>query len=358
MPFLSLLQSQEVRYSEGGSGAALVLPEHGTMLRFDSLQRCQTIEVFDISRVQLRYAQALLGGAAQGQAANLTRTYELFGPTYPGTFDAERGAWALRYPGLMFLFTIPARYAPMVEASALPLELPDGSAPLACRIVLSADAAAGPRPPLALRSSQPGTAAGTAPLAAVLNFGLLLPGKVGLCEARPLPFGSSPQDCWAVLGEPSAVSDKAPARSMAIHGGTDAAAAAAGSLYFMHWFSHGIDVVFDGTRHEAAKFVLHFNAPGSSEFGVYEFCVCQLWRRIQDMELGGLPLGESRTPWAELQLAVDPSAQPVPAAQGALACVGGSPFPPTFVHWLEEGVTVEVLRSGALASLTLWSSAS
>ncbi len=68
------------------------------------------------------------------------RVYDICGPTYPGEFDAKTRTYTLHYPGLAFLFPIPAQHAEACSENhiGMPLEFPDGSTPLASRICIYA----------------------------------------------------------------------------------------------------------------------------------------------------------------------------------------------------------------------------
>ena len=58
---------------------------------------------------QVKYGHALVGGASH--PATFVRVYDICGPTYPGEFDAQGGAYTLHYPGVAFWFPIPQQHA-------------------------------------------------------------------------------------------------------------------------------------------------------------------------------------------------------------------------------------------------------
>jgi hypothetical protein len=111
-------------------------PDHGFHLRFDPWsQRLRLIEIYDVKRLQLRYATSLIGGPST--LATFAAVYALFGPTFPGIYDKERGIYTLFYPGLSFAFPIPSQYTNLFtngEVADLPLEFPDGTTPVTCRV--------------------------------------------------------------------------------------------------------------------------------------------------------------------------------------------------------------------------------
>lgn len=79
------------------------LPDHGFHLRFDPWsQRLRLIEIFDVKRLQMRYAATVIGGPST--LATFVAVYSTFGPTFPGIYDKDRGVYTLFYPGLSFSF--------------------------------------------------------------------------------------------------------------------------------------------------------------------------------------------------------------------------------------------------------------
>ena len=86
--------------------------------------------------IQVKYGSAVVGGASH--PATFVRVYDLCGPTYPGEYDSAENLYLLHYPGLLFLFPIPAQHAQHCSQRSgdLPLELPDGTTPVAARICI------------------------------------------------------------------------------------------------------------------------------------------------------------------------------------------------------------------------------
>ncbi|KAF8048407.1 hypothetical protein N665_2525s0001 [Sinapis alba] len=72
-------------------------PDHGFHLRFDPWsQRLRLVEIYDVKRLQMRYATSTIGGPST--LATFVAVYALFGPTFPGIYDKERGVYSLFYP--------------------------------------------------------------------------------------------------------------------------------------------------------------------------------------------------------------------------------------------------------------------
>ena len=91
-----------------------------------------------VHALQVKYGKSLVGGASH--PATFLRVYDICGPTYPGEFDLKTRTYTLQYPGLAFLFPIPAQHAEEVSENhiGMPLEFPDGSTPLAARFCIYA----------------------------------------------------------------------------------------------------------------------------------------------------------------------------------------------------------------------------
>ncbi|KAG8383410.1 hypothetical protein BUALT_Bualt04G0009800 [Buddleja alternifolia] len=210
-------------------------PDHGFHLRFDPWsQRLRLIEIFDVKRLQMRYATSLIGGPST--LATFVAVYALFGPTYPGIYDKDRGVYTLFYPGLSFAFPIPSQYADCCRnrEAELPLEFPDGTTPVTCRVSVydsSTDSKVGVGSSMA-KACVPPLAAGSLYMEEVqVKLGEELWFTVG---GQHIPFGASPQDIWTELGRPCGVHQK--------------------------------------QTHKIKKFVLHTNYPGHADFNSYMKC--------------------------------------------------------------------------------------
>ncbi|GFY87977.1 hypothetical protein Acr_05g0016160 [Actinidia rufa] len=265
-------------------------PDHGFHLRFDPWsQRLRLIEVFDVKRLQMHYATSLIGGPST--LATFVAVYALFGPTFPGIYDKHRGGYTLFYPGLSFAFPIPSQYTDCCHdgEAELPLEFPDGTTPVTCRVSIydsSTDSKVGVGS-LMDKASAPPLPAGSLYME---ELGEELWFTVG---GQHIPFGASPQDVWTELGRPCGVHQKQavirvtevmpvdayfqdPGSSvhrvdqMVIHSASDPRprTTLCGD-YFYNYFTRGLDILFDGKAHKIKKFVLHTNYPGHADFNSY-----------------------------------------------------------------------------------------
>ncbi|KAK6922638.1 Phagosome assembly factor 1 [Dillenia turbinata] len=259
-------------------------PDHGFHLRFDPWsQRLRLVEIFDIERLQMRYATSLIGGPST--LATFVAVYKLFGPTFPGTYDKDRGVYTLFYPGLSFAFPIPTQYADCFHdgEAELPLEFPDGTTPVMCRVSIydsSMDKKVGVGSFMDKASAPPLTVGSLYMEEVHVKVGQLHFYIISSSWGRVMvygwwsayPFGASPQDVWTELGRPCGIYQKQ-VDQMVIHSASDPCprTTLCGD-YFYNYFTRGVDILFDGQTHKIKKFVLHTNYPGHANFNSYIKC--------------------------------------------------------------------------------------
>ncbi|DBA89846.1 TPA: hypothetical protein ACH3X2_004708 [Trebouxia sp. C0005] len=250
----------------------LNLPEHGVHLIFESSsQTLRLIEVYDLSRLQVKRGAATVGGSAH--PPTFQALYDLMGPTYPGQVDTAHGCYVMHWPGLLVLFPIASQHAAswqdMQQGRALPLALPDGTAPVASRLCIHA-----------------GNAVSLGDLVqAISPANFESPPSVGIRVGKgltmddthqQLSFGDSPQDAWSTLGAPNATFSKQtpglPQQGSANIRGAQQQVPASPADYFYNYFDRGLDVLFCGTTHRIKKMVLHTNCPNHTSFGTYSKC--------------------------------------------------------------------------------------
>ncbi|KAL0847706.1 hypothetical protein Bca101_020952 [Brassica carinata] len=206
-------------------------PDHGFHLRFDPWsQRLRLIEIYDVKRLQMRYGNSTVGGPST--LATFVAVYALFGPTFPGIYDKERGIYALFYPGLSFEFPIPDQYTDCCHDGevALPLEFSDGTTPVTCRVSIydkSSDKKVGVGK-LMDKASVPPLSPGSLYMEEVhVKLGKELCFTVG---GQHMPFGASPQVDQMVI---HSASDQRPKTTLC-------------GDYFYNYFTRGLDILFDG----------------------------------------------------------------------------------------------------------------
>ncbi|PKA61675.1 UPF0183 protein [Apostasia shenzhenica] len=333
-------------------------PDHGFHLRFDSWsQRLRLIEVHEITQLQMRYANSLIGGTA---LATFVAVYAAFGPTFPGTFDKDRGTYTLFYPGLSFAFPIPSQFTNCCldgKVSAdLPLEFPDGTTPVACRVCIydnhSSDCKVGVGSSMS-KAIAPPLPAGSLYMEEVhAKLGEELWFTIG---GQHIPFGASPQDVWTELGRPCGIYQKQ-VDQMVIHSASDPRprTTLCGD-YFYNYFSRGIDILFDGQTHRIKKFVLHTNYPGHSDFNSYTKCNFVIYDAAID---GPVPIGgaskrsiTSRAKWEQVKEILGDCGPAAIQTQGSPY----KPFGSSFVYGYHN-VAFEVMKNNYIATVTLFQS--
>ncbi|KAI8137434.1 hypothetical protein BJV82DRAFT_635366 [Fennellomyces sp. T-0311] len=323
-PAVELKYSQEepIKYD-----FIIALPVNGINLRFDGgLQRMKSIECFDPTKIKLVYQNSDVSSSRT--IPTFLLIYKSFGPTYPGEFDRTRSIYTLKYPGLSFVFPIPARHRELYESSTdLPLEFPDGTTPIASHVYLFSNGSSSWQkaavPPLSKVIAEHNGST-------TLKYGKIgrrevehvkaQPGKEAVLyfpthetldsrentivtsQVRIILNVSTPQDILAELGKPSRIFYKEEDK-MKIHSVTDDGAMV-GKIeesdksdhdhgvvneqeekdasildptdYFFNYFHLGIDILLDGAQHVCKKIILHGNIPGHYDFQRYKRCPYQL----------------------------------------------------------------------------------
>ncbi|CAN6563253.1 unnamed protein product [Malus baccata var. baccata] len=304
-------------------------PDHGFHLRFDPWsQRLRLVEIFDIKRLQMRYATSLIGGPST--LATFVAVYALFGPTFPGIYDKDRGVYTLFYPGLSFSFPIPSQYTDCCHNREveLPLEFPDGTTPVTCRV--------------SIYDSSTDKKVGVGSL-------------MDKASAPPLPVGSlymeevHVKDVWTELGRPCGIHQKQ-VDQMVIHSGLDPRprTTLCGD-YFYNYFTRGLDILFDGQTHKIKKFVLHTNYPGHADFNSYIKCnfaifASDLGGSYQDVNNCKRRITPS-TKWEQVKEILGDSGRAAIQTQGSTS----NPFGSTFVYGYQNAA-FEVMKNGYIAT--------
>ncbi|PIA55971.1 hypothetical protein AQUCO_00700350v1 [Aquilegia coerulea] len=329
-------------------------PDHGFHLRFDPWsQRLRLIEVFDVNVFKCGMLLRLLG-EGPSVLATFVAVYALFGPTFPGIYDKDRGVYTLFYPGLSFAFPIPSQYMNCCNdgEAELPLEFPDGTTPVTCRVSIydsSTDSKVGVGS-LMNKASAPPLPAGSIYMEEVhAKLGEELWFTVG---GQHIPFGASPQDVWTDLGRPCGIHQKQ-VDQMVIHSASDPRprTTLCGD-YFYNYFTRGLDILFDGQTHKIKKFVLHTNFPGHADFNSYIKCNFLIY--------GGelFPEGNASkhcitpsTKWEQVKEFLGDCGRAAIQTQGSTS----NPFGSTFVYGYQN-VAFEVMKNGYIATVTLFQS--
>ncbi|KAI8068978.1 hypothetical protein BDF21DRAFT_425875 [Thamnidium elegans] len=328
--------SVELKYSQQDPSQydfIIALPSNGIHLRCDGfLQRLKSVECYDPTKVKLVY---------QNNDVSSSRTiptflliYKSFGPTYPGEFDANQSIYTLKYPGLSFTFPIPTRHQNLYKSSSdLPLEFPDGTTPIASKVILYSNSntwqqAAVPPLPKVIAEHNANTSTKYGKLGKREAETVVVKPTEGITLHFPVHGNTetdkstntyptivnssvsiqlnktSAQDILADLGKPSRIFYKEEDK-MKIHsvndndnllykpthpieskpGDTTADDKDKDVLdpllvqptdYFFNYFHLGMDILLDGGLHVCKKIVLHGNVPGHFDFQRYKRCPYQM----------------------------------------------------------------------------------
>ncbi|KAF3658096.1 putative protein-like isoform X2 [Capsicum annuum] len=321
-----------------------------------TIGRLRLIEIFDVKRLEMRYATSIIGGSSN--LATFVAVYSLFGPTYPGTYDKDRGVYTLFYPGLSFAFPIPSQYADCCRdgEAELPLEFPDGTTPVTCRVSIY-DSSSGSKVGVGSMMNK----ACTPPLPAGSHYMEEVHVKLGeelrfSIGGQHILFGASPQDVWTELGRPCGVHQKQ-VDQMVIHSASDPRpkTTLCGD-YFYNYFPRGLDILFDGQTHKIKKFILHTNYPGHADFNTYMkcnfviYCSDSVGSYDQDVNSSKATITAS-TKWEQVKEILGDCGQAAIQTQGSTS----NPFGSTFVYGYPN-VAFEVMKNGYIATVTLFQS--
>jgi len=326
--------SFEVRYPQEpplDAGIVVVDLHAGIELLFDChSQRLVSITARDPCAVQLTHKGVGLS-SGDGSMPTFAKTYDSFGPTFPGEYAPQRGGYLLSYAGVSFVFPIPAQYQSLCcGPDQLPLELPDGTTPVASQLQVHHQAA-----------NENG--ADQQPAAELdLVYGSVALGSIQLTSLdSPIQFGAAAQEVQFLLGPPAAVCHK-PAS-----GSDPNAADHQKPSYLYNYFELGLDLGFCGETHTVNKFIMHSNQPGHRDFNTYHKCMFEVAVAGGDSHVIG-----SESLWGEAESVLGEPQGGRPVINSAMSAT--SPFGPTKFYGYEQGLIVEVMDNGQLASVTMY----
>ncbi|GLD92903.1 hypothetical protein PINS_up001482 [Pythium insidiosum] len=319
-------------------------PEDGLKLRLDPITQVLTrIEFFEVNKVPLKYGRVVIFGG--DVAATFMSIYNLFGPTFPGSFDPDQQSYFLGYDGACFRFPIPAEYVHLYrDKNDLPLEFPNGTTPAATQVmVFVGNNHLDPKlPTFRRRHYYEETVAEIGDKSVVVKF---------KSRKQQIELGWSPQEVMSEIGAPVSVFRK--------HEDPDDASRINGGCigdYFHNYPHLGIDVMYN-SLHAAAKIILKTNALGHPEFGSYQKCnyrLCFLTSpalQKTGMKKVRIPEISPETPWKDIQKLFGGGSddRPIVRDNG----LGLHPFGSTLCYTPVQGCTFEVMKNGFVASVTL-----
>ncbi|KAK6480139.1 UPF0183 protein C16orf70-like protein isoform X1 [Huso huso] len=374
-----IIRNVQVLYSEQTPlchDLILNLTQDGIKLLFDACnQRLKVIEVYDLSKVKLKYCGVHFN--SQAIAPTIEQIDQSFGATHPGVYNAAEQLFHLNFRGLSFSFQLDSwneapKYEPNFAHGLASLQIPHGATVKRMYIYTgnSLQDTKAPAMPLAcflgnvfaecvevLRD-------GTGPLGLRLRLltagcgpGVMADAKVRVLE-RCIYFGDSCQDVLSTLGSPHKVfyksEDKMKIHSPSPHKQVPSKC----NDYFFNYFTLGVDILFDATTHLVKKFVLHTNFPGHYNFNIYHRCDFKI--PLTNKKGGADSQTEAGTlttysKWDLIQEHIGhPMEKPVVLHRSSSAN-NSNPFGSTFCFGLQRMI-FEVMQNNHIASVTLYGS--
>ncbi|KAK6320251.1 phagosome assembly factor 1 isoform X1 [Coregonus clupeaformis] len=372
-----IIKNVQVLYSEQtplSHDLILNLTQDGIKLLFDSCnQRLKVIEVYDLSKVKLKYCGVHFN--TQAIAPTIEQIDQSFGATHPGVYNAAEQLFHLNFRGLSFSFQLDSwneapKYEPNFAHGLASLQIPHGATvkrmyiytgnnlqdtkapvmPLACFLgnvyAECVDVLKNGAGPLGLRLRL---------LTAGCGPGVMADAKVRAVE-RNIYFGDSCQDVLSALGSPHKVfyksEDKMKIHSPSPHKQVPSKC----NDYFFNYFTLGVDILFDSTTHLVKKFVLHTNFPGHYNFNIYHRCDFKIplviKKEAADAQWEDCIL-TTYSKWDQIQeLLGHPMEKPVVLHRSSSAN-NTNPFGSTFCFGLQRMI-FEVMQNNHIASVTLY----
>uniref|UniRef100_A0A4W3HY86 Phagosome assembly factor 1 n=1 Tax=Callorhinchus milii TaxID=7868 RepID=A0A4W3HY86_CALMI len=346
-----IIKNVQVLYSEQSPlshDLILNLTQDGIKLLFDAYnQRLKVIEVYDLSKVKLKYCGVHFN--SQAIAPTIEQIDQSFGATHPGVYNAAEQLFHLNFRGLSFSFQLDSwkeapKFEPKFAHGLASLQIPHG-ATVKRMYIYTANSLQDTKAPLMPLSCFYGNVYAETveilrdaigPLGLRLRLltagcgpGVLADTKMHVFE-RCVYFGDSCQDVLGALGSPHKVfyksEDKMKIHSPSPHKQVPSKC----NDYFFNYFTLGVDVLFDATMHQVKKFVLHTNYPVVHKL---HFLHIYKWDAIQEM------LGH-------------PMEKPVVLHRSSSAN-NTNPFGSTFCFGLQRMI-FEVMQNNHIASVTLY----
>nr|XP_054496759.1 phagosome assembly factor 1 isoform X1 [Agelaius phoeniceus]XP_054496760.1 phagosome assembly factor 1 isoform X1 [Agelaius phoeniceus] len=288
-----IIKNVQVLYSEQSPlshDLILNLTQDGIKLLFDAFnQRLKVIEVYDLTKVKLKYCGVHFN--SQAIAPTIEQIDQSFGATHPGVYNSAEQLFHLNFRGLSFSFQLDSwtetpKYEPNFAHGLASLQIPHG-ATVKRMYIYNGNSLQDTKAPLMPLSCFLGNVYaenvdvlrdGTGPsglrlrlLTAGCGPGVLADAKMRVFE-RCVYFGDSCQDVLSTLGSPHKVfyksEDKMKIHSPSPHKQVPSKC----NDYFFNYFTLGVDILFDANTHKVKKFVLHTNYPGHYNFNIYHRC--------------------------------------------------------------------------------------
>jgi len=323
----------------------LNLENNGLNLVFNAKhQRLNYIEVFDLTKVKLRYRSTYFNNPSITKPT-LSCIQNVFGSTeYPSEEDSEYKV--LRFKGIHFHLPLddPLRTKNMnklvkkvfifsgenFEKEGIPPEIP-----LVCyHGNFFADSI---------------SAVWKDNLVQGLEFKLrsaIIDNEIQLIkkfETRTLKFGQTVQEVMCEIGSPCQTFYKSQDK-MTIHSSRKYDQEF--SDYFFNYFTLGIDILFDGLKNTVKKFVLHSNHPNHYNFNIYYRCLYNIKLPIDS------PVITACTSWNEVKKSLGSVDKPV-VLNRASSGNNDNPFGRSECYGIYNMI-FEVMENKYLANVTVY----
>lgn len=355
--------------------------EDGIVLKFDPISHLlvQIIVSFSkkssSSHVALNYAKRFFTGPSV--ESSFIRISDLFGPTVPGSFFKEKLKYLHRYPGLHFVFPIPAEFASIYENNPmeLPARFPNNTTPIVEKIIvcgkedlLVGDDGGGKKKKniVGISDAERGSDDWD-DLCYYQEIVCLLKEGIEMKKLKVfVRFQDTVQDVLMKLGKPEGVYYKKYDK-LKIHAGPVKVKEIGGKQdekdpngiqnshvdYFFNYFKLGIDIMFCGNEHQVKKIFLHTNMPGTKEFNIYrkanfKLSIKQLLKSSQlEFDI------DADSKFTAIQLLLKPQlGESRPIVNNS--SVGSNPFGVTRFYGY-DGCIFEILSNDHISSLCLFS---
>uniref|UniRef100_A0A096NJA7 Phagophore assembly factor 1 n=1 Tax=Papio anubis TaxID=9555 RepID=A0A096NJA7_PAPAN len=331
-----IIKNVQVLYSEQSPlshDLILNLTQDGIKLLFDAFnQRLKVIEVYDLTKVKLKYCGVHFN--SQAIAPTIEQIDQSFGATHPGVYNSAEQLFHLNFRGLSFSFQLDSwteapKYEPNFAHGLASLQIPHG-ATVKRMYIYSGNS-----------------------LQDTCGPGLLADAKMRVFE-RSVYFGDSCQDVLSMLGSPHKVfyksEDKMKIHSPSPHKQVPSKC----NDYFFNYFTLGVDILFDANTHKVKKFVLHTNYPGHYNFNIYHRCEFKIPLAIKKENADGqTETCTTYSKWDNIQeLLGHPVEKPVVLHRSS-SPNNTNPFGSTFCFGLQRMI-FEVMQNNHIASVTLY----
>jgi len=343
----------------------LNLANDGIILYFDShCQRLKLIEISDLKKLRLRYYGNYFNNIPAVQPT-FDQIIEIFGITSPGVYDNNASVFLLRFPGLLFTFSIDFRVEPKITHGIQSLQFPAGRAPLVSKISIyngdSPTTAIAPEIPLIclnkdifsskIKVIRDGRCTKGISLNLYMQGTYQLDSETIEKTEADVYFNDSCQDVMSVLGTPSSVYYKSEEFNKL---GLNENLLSTSSLnqqndYFYNYITLGLDILFNSETNRATKFILHSNFPCHYNFNSYFMCNFEI--QITNPDTNQMYTVTPATTLQKLQEQFNIRTQPA-ILHRSNSTNSVNPFGPTFFYHYED-IIFEIMTNGYIASITL-----